>query len=148
MTGLLNFLKLLCVPMLMAALSQVILLLARGESWHAVDPDTGLSFSDAARNAFVSQASLALWVTVLVGLPLLRWLSRQGRSSIYSWLGVWGLVNLPYAAMVAYNEASSTRWVELQCLALSLLVVAGLWWRWFYAEGARPAENAEPPRQE
>lgn len=141
MSSILALLKILLVPVAVAAFTQTICLLVGGLEGQEPFWNTVLANRDAARNGFVSEAIVTLVLTYLIVLPFFRSCARRDRSGYAWWLLGWGLVySLPVALFLIAGVTGDKPWVApMSILISSIFIVCSLWWWLFYAE--RPAET-------
>lgn len=139
MTGITSLLKILCVPLLVTLLSQLMYLIMHGLSPNETTGTTVLTNGDVARIAFINQMSIVLVLTILIGMPLFRYWARRGKLGFAQWLLTWTLVHVPFVFLNAAKTMELTeRVLGIVALGGNLLVVASVWWMLFYAEKLPP----------
>ena len=137
-----SLLKILCVPILVAALHQTILFVVLDLQWGAESMDFMLSNGDAMRVAFVKQAALALILTALFGLPFFRFCARKNHVVYPTWLAAWAAVHGPTACLIyLHDDVDGSRLVQGASLIVSVIAIASLWWCLFYVDRSIPNDS-------
>jgi hypothetical protein len=134
MAGMIALARLLCVPLLMALLTQIQLQLLG-----LCNPDLNL----VAR--WVGQVQWLVLLTFLLVLPRLRQVAGKRQPGLLDWLMVWLLAQAPYGllGMMARDLTGvAERLGFLACVAGSTLLVAGFGWWGFYGQHHFNRENA------
>ncbi len=135
MTGIVPLFKILCVPLFVALMTQVMCLVIHGLNPRETSGTSMLTNGDLARVAFINQAATILVLTILIGMPLFRYWTARGQLGFKQWLSGWILVHIPFVLLEYMKPMVLTDRI-LGALAMggSLLVVASIWWMLFYSE--------------
>jgi|HubBroStandDraft_1064217.scaffolds.fasta_scaffold218372_3 hypothetical protein len=153
MNGIVALIKILSLPFAAGAMSFGITYLFRSQQWDTSSRPWIPSVGEVERTFTEYQIGISLAMTILIGLPVLRYLVRRNQIDLRRWRFTWLAVYLPVVLFMVGNQNNLTSvWLRVVILAISVVSASTLWWWMFYAsqdddtdadETAEDAESAQ-----